>query len=370
MNTYHYILKSKGVPKLDCPYCGAKKHWVRYVDTETGKVLPSQYGKCDNADKCGHHDRPPLESKCYFVPFQQIQNYNEKAYRIKANDKYHYLPKSQVFEISETGCYVSEFNLSDAKAPPYTAGDYKWFKVDGKVKVKHRKPQPQPEPTPVSFIDYEIYERSLKGYENNNLIKYLDTIFGIDKVNHLIDLYSIGTSSRYGGGTTVYWQIDSNDNIRAGKLIKYAENGHRIHGKNNWVHSILKLDNFNLKQCLFGEHILKHAPDATVCIVESEKTAIIAAAILPDKVWLATGGAENLSKDKMKVLRGRNVILFPDASKDGRIYNKWKQKADEFGFDCSDYLERYATDEQKAQGVDIADFLSKPDEVKPSSPQK
>ena len=213
-----------------------------------------------------------------------------------------------------------------------------------------------PEP---SFIPDEVFKQSLKGYEDNTLIKFFHSIFDIGTVNNLINLYKIGTSKRYGGGTTVFWQIDRQDNVRAGKLIKYAENGHRIHGKNNWVHSVLELDNFNLKQCLFGEHLLQDKPDATVCIVESEKTAIIASAFIPDMVWLATGGAENLNKEKIKVLNGRKVILFPDASKDGRIYDKWKQKADEFGFNISDLLEKEATPEQKADGVDIADFLIK-----------
>lgn len=233
----------------------------------------------------------------------------------------------------------------------------KQYFTDNGQKIKPYEPKSKPKPKPISFIDYEIYNYSLKGYENNNLIKYLKTLFDDDTVNLLIYLYKIGTSTRYGGGTTVFWQKDSNDNIRAGKLIKYDNTGHRMHGKNNWVHSILNIDNFNLKQCFFGEHILKHAPDATVCIVESEKTAIIAAAFMPDIVWLATGGAENLNKEKAKVLQGRSVILFPDASKDSRIYNKWLQKANEFGFDCSDYLEQYATDEQKVKGVDIADYL-------------
>ena len=95
----------------------------------------------------------------------------------------------------------------------------------------------------------------------------------------------------------------------------------------------------------------------TVCIVESEKTALIASVLLPNYLWLASGGAENLNKENVRPLRGRNVILFPDASKDGIIYQKWKNGAKQYGFEVSDYLEQYANDEQKADGVDIADFL-------------
>jgi len=297
MNEHRYILQpyTGRNSRYTCPACKKPHEFSRYVDIETGEQLADNVGMCNNKNKCG----------------------------------YHYPPKQ----------YFADNGIKPAA-------------------ISH-KPQKQTQARPVSYIDKTIFHQSLKGYDNNYLIKYLDRIFDPDTVDLLINLYKIGTSSRYGGGTTVYWQIDENNNVRAGKLIKYAENGHRVHGKNNWVHSILKLNNFNLKQCLFGEHILKHAPDAPVCIVESEKTAIIAAALMPDMVWLATGGAENLSNDKIKVLRGRNVILFPDASNDGRIYDKWKKKADEFGFNISDLLERETTPEQKAGGVDIADFLIK-----------
>ena len=82
--------------------------------------------------------------------------------------------------------------------------------------------------------------------------------------------YNIGTSSRYNGGTTVFWQIDTNNKVRTGKLIKYnPSNGKRIKNNTNWVHSVLKISNFNLKQCLFGEHLLNQFPNKTIGIVES-----------------------------------------------------------------------------------------------------
>ncbi len=300
MNEHRYILQpyTGRNSRYTCPACGKAHEFSRYIDTETGEVLAENVGRCNRIDQCG----------------------------------YHYTPK-QYF--ADTGTKPTGTNI--------------FYKA---------KPEP---PKPVSYISDEVFNQSLKGYEANNLIKYLYSIFDAETVANLINLYRIGTSSRYGGGTTVFWQIDTHDKVRAGKLIKYAENGHRVHGKNNWVHSVLSLDNFNLRQCLFGEHILKHAPSATVCIVESEKTAIIASAFLPDMVWLATGGAENLNKEKIKILKDRKVILFPDASKDGRIFRKWKQEANEFGFNISDLLEKEATPEQKAAGVDIADFLIRQD---------
>ncbi len=280
--------------RFECPECGKPNQFSKYIDTETGETLGNNVGRCNRVDKCG----------------------------------YHYTPK-QYFENND-------------------------IKPEG---VEVHSPKPQPPPRPISFVDAETFNKSLRGYENNALVNYLDTLFKPEIVNLLINLYSIGTSSRYNGGSTIYWQIDASGNIRTGKIIKYDSTGHRVKGCNNWVHSVMKLKDFNLKQCFFGEHILKHAPGYKVGIVESEKTAMILQEQIPDLIWLASGGAEGINNEKVKALRGRDVILFPDASKDGRIFKKWKEKAEQFGFQISDYLEQYTSDEQKAKGVDIADLI-------------
>ena len=96
--------------------------------------------------------------------------------------------------------------------------------------------------------------------------------------------------------------------------------------------------------------------DKVVALVESEKSALIAAACFPNYVWLATGGKSQLSANKMKALEGRTVILFPDV--DG--YSEWKEKAKELIYckvTVSDILERNATDDERAAKIDIADWL-------------
>ena len=96
-------------------------------------------------------------------------------------------------------------------------------------------------------------------------------------------------------GATVFWQIDVSGNVRAGKIMGYdAKTGHRVKQPFNqvsWVHSVRKIPDFHMRQCLFGEHLLAYASSMarTVAIVESEKTALIAALFIPDLVWLATG---------------------------------------------------------------------------------
>ena len=140
-------------------------------------------------------------------------------------------------------------------------------------------------------------------------------------------------------------------------MLYNPENGKRVKGEYNhinWVHS--KIDNFNLKQCLFGEHLIKDSKKP-IAIVESEKTAIICSAYLPQYTWVATGGINNLKVDKCKSLKGRNVVLFPDLGG----FDKWLIKAEEIKTICyvkvSDLLEKNASSEAKNKGYDLADFL-------------
>ena len=52
-------------------------------------------------------------------------------------------------------------------------------------------------------------------------------------------------------------------------------------------------------------------PDKTVALVESEKTAIICSAMMPQYLWLATGGKSQFNS-RLTVLKGRKIIAFPD----------------------------------------------------------
>jgi hypothetical protein len=166
----------------------------------------------------------------------------------------------------------------------------------------------------------------------------------------------------------IFWQIDINGIVRTGKIMQYnPQTGKRIKhesGAIDWVHNKLKKsgtlpEDYNLQQCFFGEHLLGLHPEATVCIVESEKSALISAAIFPNEIWLAAGGIGNLSTEKCRVLKERKVILYPDLNG----YNKWLYKAIEIEkqFGCnisvSTLLEDIATPEAKAKGLDVADFM-------------
>lgn len=168
---------------------------------------------------------------------------------------------------------------------------------------------------------------SLQRYKHNGFALFLESIFGAKIAGGLLSLYRVGTAK---GGKTVFWQLDAGGGARAGKIILYdPSTGKRSKSENpTWVHSIMKLDDFRLKQTLFGSHLLASAGAVAVGIVEAEKTAIMASAYFKDFIWLATGGSNGpglTSSETIKLLKGHNVVLFPDTG----TYEAWATKADE-----------------------------------------
>ena len=101
-------------------------------------------------------------------------------------------------------------------------------------------------------------------------------------------------------------------------------------------------------------------PDRTVFLVESKKSAVIAAHYIPDVLWLATGGKNGCFNVRtVESLRGRDVILLPDLG----ATDAWLEKLPMLRPVCqsvavSTLLEDMATDEQRSQGLDVADFLT------------
>ena len=289
--------------KTTCPKCERKACFTRYVD-ELGEIsFPSHVGKCDHENSCGYHFSP----KDYFKDNPQVS--------------------------------ISEF---PAKPKAQSIAQNK--------------------ETPPSFIETDIMQQSLKLYDSNPLYTFLTRTIGKENTDKLFALYKVGTSRKW-NGATVFWQIDSLGKVHSGKIMLYdANTGRRVkepHAHVCWVHSELKKQGFKLQQCFFGEHLLALYPDKRIFIVESEKTAIIAAHFIPDGLWIATGGKNGcFNAQAIKVLSGRDVILMPDLG----ATSEWQEKASILRPICrsvsvSSVLEDVATDEQRKQGLDIADFL-------------
>ena len=213
-----------------------------------------------------------------------------------------------------------------------------------------------------SLIESKTVSQTLHSYHLNNLYLFLRSKFGAEEAERLIGAYRVGTSKHW-PGSCVFWQTDINGSVRTGKVMLYdAETGKRIKQPFNhvtWVHSLLKLPDYNLRQCFFGEHLLPMNRDKPVAIVESEKTAIVASYYLPEYVWLATGGKNGcFNADALRVLRGCQVILYPDIG----ATDQWRQKLSllrSLGIEASIFnlLEEVATDDERTAGLDIADYL-------------
>jgi len=228
-----------------------------------------------------------------------------------------------------------------------------------------QKPFSPPPPKPVSFIDPGILEASLKAYDKNNFVSFLKSTFGETLTMQAVKAYKIGTSTAR-PGANVFWYVDDSQRVRGGKIMLYDATTGKRQSFFSWSHSRLKLDDFNLKLCFFGDHLLRSNPSKNVGIVESEKTAIISSLLFPDMVWLASGGKSGLNPYKFESLRNRTVFLFPDLTKPGdkeSCFELWSKDVDRIKgiipgvFEVSDYFESRATDQEKESGSDLADYI-------------
>lgn len=221
----------------------------------------------------------------------------------------------------------------------------------------------KPTPKPLCFIPDHVVNRSVRFNHDFDLITFLKTILDPMVVEGLIEQYHMGVTR---GRDTIFFQIDKLGRCRTGKVMKYdPDTGHRIKDENTpgritWVHSLMKQSgqlprDWELTQCLFGEHLLLENPGMPVALVESEKTAVICAGLMPRYLWLATGGKSCIN-DRLLVLKGRKTIAFPDI--DG--FREWTEKLAKYpdlGITVSPILQQNATAEDLEAHIDIADWL-------------
>jgi len=303
MNTdYRYQLETRRLTgrrqqKFACPHCGRKKCFVRYVDTLDGfRYVADDVGKCDHQHSCGYHYRPG------------------EYYR-----------------------------------------DNQWAR-DTAVRTESRcSPAPLPPFQPLSW-DYVTRSRSPKSTFWQWFATDLTARLGVspEQIRRVYDDYLIGATRQ---GNVIFWQIDHHGQVHGGHIMAYRPDGHRD-GFNGWTHiplirqGVLASD-WQLCQCFFGQHLLCRRPQARVCLVESEKTALIMAARYPDLLWLATCGSGGLNADKLECLRGRTFTLFPDSG----CLAKWQEvmhRTEGLSYTIYDQMEQYPAN------TDLADLLLHP----------
>lgn len=220
-------------------------------------------------------------------------------------------------------------------------------------------------PVPIAYHAPELVEQTMGNYLGNTFVSYLRRIFGDKRANELVSRYRIGTSKQFGGGAVVFWYINTENAVTAGKIMQYGQDGKRVKDPRplvTWVHKVLKLEaQGKFSACPFGLHLLAENPYKPVCIVESEKTAIIASGYISDCIWIATGGKATPNAHNYRHLSGRTVILFPDLKAEEVWAEFGRNLRDKYGatVSVSSILQGRATEEEVAQGFDLADFLTR-----------
>ena len=215
------------------------------------------------------------------------------------------------------------------------------------------------------------------------------------QLRHAASRYRLGCSK---DGGVVFWQIDDHQQVHAGKIMYYQSDCHRDKEHHpTWVHTLMKDKlpaNYEFQPCLFGLHLLtntnltnntnkkfsnsqildsekKDSLDSCnscskgVCIVESEKSAVILSEKFPDFVWLSCGGLQSFKPHLLAPLVHYKVIIFPDTDPTGDAFRQWCQVASEaqhlykfrYPLRVSPLLETHATLDQKQRKIDLVDYL-------------
>jgi hypothetical protein len=378
--SFRYQFPKKAI-KSDCPNCSPNHHKTlsRYVDAQTGDTLPEQFGRCDRETNCGYHLSPytkDASDNSYASEVNGIGQLSREWFKIAARAKRNHVQReSTVHTLMNMGGATPEqaeqvVNYIFKKQPD---------------EVVHSLP------TQIHTIPDEIFNKSLGHYEHNQFARLLSAHLGESAANELLKRFYIGTSARWPGGC-VFWLIDEKGRKRGGQIKLFDDQWHTVkyvsakgekRSRTSWVHSALKSqldregktlpdwlieyeEKAERSPCFFGlPQLLTESVKKPIAIVEAPKTAVLCTHYNKKFIWLAAVGRSYLTVERLAPLKGRNIVLFPDVSIDGRDYAYWKGKADSFrqqGFNViiSDQLERVATNEQREKGYDLADFLLMP----------
>ena len=269
-----------------CPQCGHKKEFTLYVD-ERNVPIDESCGRC-NRERCGYHLTPAE--------------------------------------------YFKEHPTNDR-------ADISTWKQPKPLKV-----------VPINYLPSTLLGVDTHRSENN-LFRFMTKEFGEAEANHVFDTYCVGTSRHWknnDGLATTFPQIDEKGNLRQLKVMAYNPvSGKRMKKQDSaelwsdkaqkyipdtrpmdkiWFAGKTLLGNYeaNLQQTFFGCHLIKDA--SRVGIVESEKSALICSILMPDIIWIATGGCNGCKWTEstvFKPLSGKRVVLYPDAG----MLPKWEEKA-------------------------------------------
>lgn len=194
-------------------------------------------------------------------------------------------------------------------------------------------PAPVPPPPPPIFITPQQVNAASRYYRETSLYIWLCKEFEPAEVERVFEAYKIGgssfapTSEGYRSASLPY--ISVNGECIDCKLMQFSPNNGSSKNADGsrrpitWALARMKKNDRRAKWCNFGDHLLPINPTAPVCVVESEKSALILSLCYRDRIWVAVGSLQNLNSERFVPYRGRKITIFPD--RDG--LQAWREKA-------------------------------------------
>ncbi|MEJ7662967.1 MAG: DUF6371 domain-containing protein [Hymenobacter sp.] len=267
LTAHRFTLQPYAGPKsrATCPACGKPRCFTRYLDTDTGELLPDEFGRCDHEVSCGYARNP----------------YQRDAGGLS---------------------YATATERGEARpAGPAPA---------------RRAPPPAPAPAAVVSIPADVFTASLAHYERNNLAHLLRAHFGVGVADEPLSRYQVGTSAHW-PGACVFWLTDERGRVRGGQVVLYDDTGHTGSSRAavppgrirpwptpasagasplppGWPTT--RPTARKAPVCL-GCQLATALAGQPVALVESAKTAMLAAPYFPRYCWLATMGLSYLTAE-------------------------------------------------------------------------
>lgn len=244
--------------------------------------------------------------------------------------------------------HVGRCNREEKCGYQYTAGDY--FREGGTAFTNHLDDIVQAPVTKLitpDFIPKNILIDSFEGFQHSNFFFHLRKIFSYTRAKEVCEKYQIGITENR---DAIFWLIDIDGIIRTGKVIQFPKD--EFHKKGTYfLHKQYK-KNFNLQQIPFGSHLtsIPQNLEKPICVVESEKTAVVASLFLPANLWISVGSVNNLRQ--LGHLKNREFVLYPDK---GEAFNNWITKAKEMKLQFT--MDKTVENSNLEEGSDFADYL-------------
>ncbi|MEN7549056.1 DUF6371 domain-containing protein [Rapidithrix thailandica] len=269
MTNYKKYQLDKSSKKYHCPACGEKKFNL-YLDPDTGEPVGDEYGRCDRENSCQYHRYPSVSGQKEVTQAPGASRPEPKCiYPVKPFvDGILQRMDSPFHHFCRQQLNIPEEHLKTWLVG--SLGSYTAFGVANPEKVLNFK-----------FVPYE----------------------------------STGTRDRSEGKFPYY--------LGKSYLIKYVPEYHKVPASKAWQ------DYFKFERCFYGQHLFDRKKDTF--LVESEKTAVLAAFFYPSYNWLAVGGNNGIKFEQFSLFKGshRKVYYLIDNDLAGK-----KSKV-------SEYLEKF-----------------------------